>query len=275
VSLAILVLAAVTPRGAAAEPPAASQAAAERAKKLRELEESLKQMDQENAEAAALVEQMRANSGPTKGRAAARASTKGAALSPDELCDIGEGHLRKGEPDRAIEAFKKARALDASSWLAVFGLGAAYDQKGDHKKSLAMFQEVLRRRPQYSIVRLEVAEQQFQLKRYSEAAANFRDALAQRPEKEEAESWSHYGLSLIILAQEGSDQSNDWMEMENTGLLALRKAVTLEPQDVFLQADLALGFHLMGRTPQALEVCGKVRELDEKRGRACVKVYGK
>jgi len=61
--------------------------------------------------------------------------------------DLGVAYSKKGEYDRAIEAFRKALELKPDDHAAWYNLGLAYDMKGEYDRAIEAFRKALELKP--------------------------------------------------------------------------------------------------------------------------------
>jgi tetratricopeptide (TPR) repeat protein len=224
--------------------------------------EQLRQMSQLIVEGESLVDKLQAINDnarlPQPPSTETPPASRGARSAAEAWLDRGVEHLKKRELGRAIEAFKKALALDDSMWSALAGLGAAYYYQKDYRRSLEAHQELLRRRPDNTQAKNGMAMAYFGMGRFHQAAVNLKDVLAADPE--DAHSWSLYGRCLLQLDE------------DEAALAALKKSVSLSPRSANLRFWLATGLSMAGELGEALDVCRSIRELDKESARACTEV---
>jgi len=138
----------------------------------------------------------------------------------------------KGLYDKAIEAYKKALALNPALVVTHYNLGMAYEGKGLFPQAIKSYQTFIEKRPNdvagyYRIAVLYEREGDF-----DRAIKMYNKSLALKPDS----STLHFKLAKIYLKKEGEGKN---------ALIHLRKTIELEPNH-----------------SQAASILSKIKELE-------------
>jgi tetratricopeptide (TPR) repeat protein len=108
-----------------------------------------------------------------------------AVKSPDKArvqYNLGTAYYHKGRMNDAIEALKRASALDPNHVRAHFNLGMAYVREGRFDEAIRSFQEALRRDPNFVDALFNLGSVYNLQKRLQEAVQAYREVLQVEPE---------------------------------------------------------------------------------------------
>jgi tetratricopeptide (TPR) repeat protein len=116
---------------------------------------------------------------------------------PDLFVNLGSCHLLRGNFDRAIHYYTRARALDgvrslysgdtgSTSWRAAQNLGDAYMLRGDPQRALEFFHQAIAAKPDRPYPNLRAAAALLALGRASDAEQYVQRVLTLLPDHEEA-----------------------------------------------------------------------------------------
>ncbi len=92
---------------------------------------------------------------------AAKALEKVIQIYPEEpilLTDLGFIRFHAGQNDEALALLEKSRKADSNNAYTTYYLARAYDNRGDKKKALAYFEELLRVLPTYPRLRYNIGK---------------------------------------------------------------------------------------------------------------------
>jgi len=140
--------------------------------------------------------------------------------------DLGSTRLRTGDPDRALDAFKKAYSIKPDEPRVLLGLAAAYFELKDYKQALryAKLAAGLGEGTVKGEALLIGGKSAYQLGKYGQAAAQLKQAAELLPNR--ADVWLWMGLASYALQD------------LNAAVAALERAAQLDPSPV---ARLNLG----------------------------------
>jgi tetratricopeptide (TPR) repeat protein len=160
---------------------------------------------------------------------------------------LGIAYGKKGEYDRAIEAFRKALELKPDLYGAWSNLGVAYRAKGEHDRAIEAFRKALELKPDLHEAWYNLGVAYGTKGEYDQAIEAYRKALELKPDLHEA--W--YNLGVAYGMKREHDQAIE----------ALHKALELQPGDPQAWNDLGVAYGMKGEYDQAIKACRKALEL--------------
>jgi len=164
--------------------------------------------------------------------------------STEAWINLGNGYLGAGDYDKAKDSFLEAIGIDYRAGDAHFGLGLAEFERGDFQSALFSFGEVTRLYPDRFDGHYNQAVTLARLRRYDEAAAAFRAAIAQA--EPEAEPEDVMGAYLGLASQ--LKQAGNFEEAAR----AYSDALALTPENAELAYLHADALYQAGRGLDAL-----------------------
>jgi tetratricopeptide (TPR) repeat protein len=171
-----------------------------------------------------------------------KAPSAGNAPTPaEQFVDQGDKARDAGDPAKAIEAYKKASALDPKLAAAFLGLGYAYMDRGDFQQANAAFKQYVTFAPSDSGGFTMIGLTYEALKQYPQAIEALQTAIRMKPEPgmlEEA-----YGTLGMVY--------ND-MEKYSEAVAACQQALRLEPENAGANYELGYALFYLKRYPEAL-----------------------
>ncbi len=142
--------------------------------------------------------------------------------SPVPLYHLGNLHIHRGEPERAIALLKEAVDLDNTAAECFYSLGVAHGRRGDPRQAVPYLQRALELRPDYPQALRSIGAAFGEMQLYDEAAKAL-EAGRRRPED--------LGTFLVDLSLALIHRENDAPEK---AVIQLRKALETRPDDPFV-----------------------------------------
>jgi superkiller protein 3 len=138
------------------------------------------------------------------------------------------GSLAKnlGNHDKAKILYQKAIAADAKSASGYNLLGDLYLEQLDWQKAADMFRKAQQANPGWTPPRYNLGRAMRVAGKFDEAIAIFQDVVARDPQH--ALSYSQWGLSLALKAQQQQDESETSLDLAEE---KLKKALQIRPHD--------------------------------------------
>ena len=143
---------------------------------------------------------------------------------PNFFIELGDAQRHTGNLSGAIEAYRRAIALDPLSSRGQRRLGATLGIAGQAEEGLAVLQKAIDHEPENALLWYERALIESQLGRSEQAAADLRKAIQLKPDFADAEN--NLGTNL---AQSGDQQGAE---------AAFRAALAMNPYDAATNANL-------------------------------------
>ncbi len=154
---------------------------------------------------------------------------------------LAECLVEDGRWDEAIEAARRALALDADEARAHAAVGEALQGLERLPEALEAYRSALRVRPEDPALLLRLGVTLHALGRREEAADAYRQALRLRP----GDAQTHKNLGVACYQMGRGEES----------VAALREAVRLRPDFARAHNDLGLALFSLRRLPEAIEAC--------------------
>lgn len=160
----------------------------------------------------------------------------------------GVEHLKTGQDQQAIEAFREALRLKPNFAVAWFELGGTYDIQGQFDKAVEAYQEALRLRPDFPEAWLLLGSAYEELRKSDKAIEAYREALRLKPEL--WLGWSGLGYSYL--------QAQQW----GKAIEACQEALRLKPDESRAWYYLGLAYERLGQRDKAIEVYKQLKVRD-------------
>lgn len=183
----------------------------------------------------------------------------------------------------AIEAYKKALALDPSIGDAHYSLGYSYYLLKQYQNALPAFQEAVRLKPSESSRHYWLGATYFRLQRYQEALTSLQESLRLKPD----DPYSHHWLGdvyaegfkqyekAILEYRESVRLQPDYaiahnqlglayveLEQLEDALAAFKDAVRLKPREGLYHSNTGMTYVRMGMKEQALDTQRMLQTID-------------
>lgn len=157
-------------------------------------------------------------------------------------------HHRAGRLAQAEAGYRQVLAREPNCVEALHYLGQIAFRCGHPAAAAELFQRAANLAPGDATIRGNLAESQRQLHRLDEAVANFKQALALRPEYPIA--WSNLGNALTSLGQ------------LDEAIACLRRAIALQPDHANAYNNLGTAHRLRRQFPEAIDCFRRAAALD-------------
>lgn len=164
-----------------------------------------------------------------------------------QLFNEGNEQYKMKRFDKAIEAYKKAIALDDTRAQIFFNLGLAYDNEKNTDKALESFAHAVKCDPTYAKAHVHLGNSLRAKQRFDEAVSHYDTALYHDPK---------YVDALINKGQCLNEQYKF-----DESIVAYRKAVELAPHNTQALLNLANALNMANYIEDSLEVYYKLLEL--------------
>jgi tetratricopeptide (TPR) repeat protein len=160
---------------------------------------------------------------------------------------LGGIAMQRGNPDAAIDYFRRAVAAAPQAREAHSNLGAAYLAKGEAKPAIAALKLAIKIDPTYASALVNMGDALLKIDRYREAAATLKRAVALQPGNPKA----HTNLGAALMGLKDVDGA----------IQALQKAISLSPDLAQAHDNLGTAYHALGRLEEAVACHGRALEL--------------
>lgn len=211
-----------------------------------------------------------------------------AAGSAEAYVAVAEGNKYReaGDHAKAIEAYKKAIALNSGIGDAYFGLGLSFFLLDQEQNALPAFREAIRLKPDQAGYHLMLGATYYSLKQYEQALSSLQQAVRLKPDLAEAHSligqvyadgFKQYEKAIMkhreairlkpddADAHDGLGKAYFSLKDYTNAVAAFRQAIRLKPD--YADAHYYLGFTYlrMGRKQEALQAYRTLLTLDRQK----------
>jgi tetratricopeptide (TPR) repeat protein len=138
----------------------------------------------------------------------------------------------------SVSLYSRALAVTEKNWMALTGLGSAYDELGKPREAIEYYREALRVKPEYAHAWYNLGVSTGKLGRQQEAIAYYREALRIQPEYVAA--LHNQGLAYARLGQ-----LRDAVD-------SFREALRIQPEYVGALYNLGLAYARLGELREAI-----------------------
>jgi tetratricopeptide (TPR) repeat protein len=160
---------------------------------------------------------------------------------------LGGIAMQRGNPDAAIEHFRRAIAAAPRAREAHSNLAAALLAKDQVKQAIAALKQAIKIDPTYAPALINMGDALLKIDRYREAAATLKRAVVLQPGN--AKAYTNLGAALMGLKDfDGAIQ-------------ALQKAISLSPDLAQAHDNLGTTYHALGRLEEAVACHHRALEL--------------
>jgi serine/threonine protein kinase/tetratricopeptide (TPR) repeat protein len=166
---------------------------------------------------------------------------------------LGAFYGTQAEYDKSAAMWRRATELDPDSYTAFNGLGAALLYLGKDDEATPAFEKSIALRPNYNAYS-NIAVAYFRLRRYKQAAASFKEALAL-----DASNYQIWG-NLADAYYYGGDSAQS-VEPYKKAISMAEQQLKVNPRDQTILADLADYYSMLGDRKQALACLDRALEL--------------
>lgn len=162
----------------------------------------------------------------------------------------GDKYLEGKDNTKAIQAYKKAIALEPSLGAAYGGLALAYNDQGEYQLAISAWKQA------QTLMRFEASDfillgdAHKKLKQYDEALKEFRSAISLKPDSQLL-SYAHYDIGYIYIK----------LKKYNDALVALRESVRIAPDYVHALNELGFAYMMTAQFPSAVAAYERVIRL--------------
>lgn len=162
-------------------------------------------------------------------------------------------YANQAQYEKAEAMSRRATELDPDSYIAFNSLGAALLYEGKNDEATQAFTKSIAIRPSYAAYS-NIAVAQFALRKYQEAASNFREAL--QLDDTNYQVWSALGDSLYY----GGDRTGA-LDIYRKAIALAQSQLKVNPRDAGILGDLASYYSMLGDRPEALQALDKSLQL--------------
>jgi predicted O-linked N-acetylglucosamine transferase (SPINDLY family) len=185
---------------------------------------------------------------------------------------MGNAHLRLGQPEASVIAYRQALALKADFADAAVALGGALEDLGQHDAAIESYQQALKIKPDYAEVHFNLGRVLAAIGQLNNAVSSYRRALAIRPDYAEAHNdlgnllrnigdmkgaVASYLRALEI--RPGDVETNNSLGNAQQSLgqfadavMSYRRALDLKPDYVEALSNQGVALHELGRLDDAV-----------------------
>ncbi len=142
---------------------------------------------------------------------------------------------------KAIEAYKKAAALQPANADAHFGLAVSYYYQEKWQLSISAWKQYLTLVQPFPGALILLGDAQLQLKQYDEALKTFRSIISLKPDAEKLAE-AHFWIGRTY---------NDMQQYENA-VSAFKEALRINPNAAHMSRELGAAYYLLKQYPDAL-----------------------
>ena len=167
-------------------------------------------------------------------------------MTSEEYEELGDDYFRKGNLPMALVQYNKAFTLNINNATLIYKKGLLFLAGNMNEDAIKMFQELIKRQPEFALSYQGLGQAFFQMKQYEKAEKEFQRAIGL-----DSKLWNSHNLLGIIF---------DYQKRFADAVSEYNSAVALRPDLGFLYNNLGVSYCLGGEYQKAIEAFQKAIE---------------
>ena len=160
-------------------------------------------------------------------------------MTSEEYEELGDDYFRKGNLPMALVQYDKSFNLNKDNAMLIYKKGLIFLAGNMNEDAIRMFQELIKRQPEFALTYQGLGQAFFQMKQYENAEKELRKAIGLDPKL-----WNSHNVLGIIF---------DYKKKYAEAISEYQSAIALRPDLGFLYNNLGVSYSLSGEYQKAID----------------------